>query len=204
MISITHKLAIYGLLAILFSPHLFATSSLAMEHEETTILALSCSGCHGPDGVSQGPSIPSIAGLPKEYFTEVMLGFKLNQLPSTAMGQIAKAYSRSELTTLAEYFSKKRFQPSKQAFDPSLVKKGAKLHEKFCEECHEKGGSSAKDEEVSILAGQHLRYLLWTLNDFKKNKRKASRKMAKKMRKLLKKEGNAGLDALAHYYASQQ
>jgi hypothetical protein len=28
--------------------------------------------------------------------------------------------------------------------------------------------------------------------------------MAKKMRKLLKLEGNAGLDALAHYYASQQ
>jgi len=133
-----------------------------------------------------------------------MLAFKLNQLPSSVMRDVAKAFSRDEITQLADHFSKKKFVPSRQPFDPVLAKKGAKLHEEFCEGCHEKGGSSAKDKEISILAGQHLLYLRWTLDDFKRNKRRATRKMAKKMRKLLKSEGNAGLDALTHYYASQQ
>jgi sulfide dehydrogenase cytochrome subunit len=198
------KQIILGLFALFFSSQTIANQSVIMEHIATTILASSCSSCHGPNGVSSGPSIPSIAGIPKEYFLEIMLAFKLNQLPNSVMGDIAKAFSRDELTQLADHFSKKRFVPSQQPFDPVLAKKGAKLHEEFCEGCHEKGGSSAKDKEISILAGQHLLYLRWTLDDFKRNKRRATRKMAKKMRKLLKLEGNAGLDALAHYYASQQ
>lgn len=133
-----------------------------------------------------------------------MLAFKLNQLPSTVMANIAKAFSRDELSQLADHFSKKPFTPSQQPFDPVLAKAGAKLHETYCEGCHKKGGRSAEDKEMPILAGQHRRYLRWMLDDFKRNKRVATRKMAKKMRKLLKREGNKGLDALTHYYASQQ
>ena len=186
----------------LLSP-LFADDLAAID-SATIHLAHSCNSCHGPDGVSSGPSIPSIAGLPQEYFTEIMLGFKLDQLPATVMGTVAKGFERGELAQLAAYYANKPFIPATQSFDQQLAKKGAKLHEEFCEECHEKGGSSAKDKEISILAGQHLLYLRWTLDDLKRKKRVATRKMAKKMRKLLKREGNAGLDALVHYYASQQ
>ena len=133
-----------------------------------------------------------------------MLGFKLDQLPATVMGTIAKAYEKDELEQLAALYASKPFSPAIQPFSPQLAKKGAKLHEEYCEGCHEKGGSSGKDKEVSILAGQHLLYLRWTLDDLKRKKRVPTRKMAKKMRKLMKNEGNAGLDALVHYYASQQ
>ena len=189
----------------LYCAIVFTTLSLHASANDTgRALANACTGCHGIDGVSEGPSIPSIAGLPKEYFTEIMLGFKLDQLPSTVMGQVAKAYDRSELALLAGYFANKPFTPARQPFDPELAKKGAGLHKEFCEECHEKGGSSTEDDEISVIAGQQMRYLRWTLDDMKRNRRVATRKMAKKLRKLLKAEGNSGLDALVHYYASQQ
>jgi sulfide dehydrogenase cytochrome subunit len=198
------KFVIVGLISLFLSLNLFADNHKIRGDITTAALVSSCSSCHGPDGISSGPSIPSIAGLPKEYFTEIMLAFKLDQLPSTVMGKVAKAYSREEISQLVTHFSNMKFAPSLQPFDPKLAKKGGLLHEEFCEGCHEKGGSSSKDKEISILAGQYRHYLRWTLDDFKRNKRRATRKMAKKMRKLLKQEGNAGLEALSHYYASQQ
>ncbi len=202
-LSIKALLSAGVLIGSFLSPILAADPPLK-KPETVVVLASSCTGCHGPEGISSGPSIPSIAGLPKEYFTEIMLAFKLNQLPSTVMADIAKAFSRDELSQLADHFSKKTFTPSPQPFDPVLAKAGAQLHKTYCEGCHKKGGSSAEDKEMPILAGQHRRYLRWMLDDFKRNKRIATRKMAKKMRKLLKRQGNKGLDALTHYYASQQ
>ncbi|MCP3868432.1 MAG: cytochrome c4 [Gammaproteobacteria bacterium] len=167
------------------------------------MLANNCQGCHGTDGASVGPASPTIAGLSKDYFIEVMEGFASGDVYSTIMGRIAKGYDKKELEQLAEHYAALPFVKAVQPFDPAKVKKGAKLHDRYCEKCHAKGGQSAEDD-AGVLAGQWVQYTQWQMDDFRTGHRTAPKKMTKKVKKLLSKEGTAGTDALLNYYASQQ
>ena len=68
-------------------------------------LAVNCTSCHGPGGVSTG-GIPSLTGRPKEALLESLQGFKAGTKPATVMHQHAKGYTDAELDVLADYFSK--------------------------------------------------------------------------------------------------
>jgi sulfide dehydrogenase cytochrome subunit len=177
-------------------PELISGASGAM-------LAATCNGCHGPDGASAGPAIPTISGISPDYFTEVMKGFASGEVPSTIMGRIAKGYSEDEVKRLAEFYSKKPWKPAKQTFDAAMAKEGAKLHEKYCEKCHEDGGKKA-EEDAAILAGQWKPYLQFTMADFLSGKREMTKKMKKRVEKLIKAKGEKGLHAILEFYASQQ
>lgn len=167
-----------------------------------SLLAEACTGCHGTDGVSAGPAIPVISGLSELYFFDLMQAFQEDQSPSTVMGPIAKGYSEDELRLLAGHFGALPFVAATQPFDPALIEKGAKLHHQYCEKCHIEGGRS-RDEDAGILAGQWRTYLVWTLDDFRGGKRPMSRSMGDRLEKLLVREGEAGLEALLHFYASR-
>ncbi len=169
-----------------------------------SMLANTCAGCHGTGGVSHGPATPTIAGISEEYFEEVMEAYKTGDRRSTIMGRIAKGYTKEEIKLLAGYFSKKSFVPAKgQKADPKLAKKGAKLHDKYCEKCHADGGTSTEDD-AGILAGQWKPYLKYTLSDFLAGKSEMPKKMKKKLMKLHKKKGDAGIEALLNFYASKK
>jgi sulfide dehydrogenase cytochrome subunit len=175
-----------------------------MTGADPQMLANTCSGCHGPDGASNGPATPTIAGLSTEYFVEVMTGFASGDVPSTIMGRIAKGYTEDEFKSMADVFGKLPFvKAPEQKFDAKLAKKGAKLHDKYCEKCHADGGTSAEDDS-GILAGQWTSYTAYALQDYNDDSREATKKMKKKMKKLMEKEGDAGIDALLNYYASQK
>ncbi|MES9857471.1 MAG: c-type cytochrome [Sedimenticola sp.] len=173
-----------------------------MTGASASMLANTCAGCHGTNGVSQGPAAPSITGMSTEYFTEIMAGFANGEVPSTIMGRISKGYSEDEVLAMAELYGKIPPSLAKQSFDASTVKKGAKLHKKYCEKCHAEGGTDTEDS--AALAGQWSTYLNWSLADFSAGKRDAGKKMKKKLKKLVEKEGSKGISALLNYYASQQ
>jgi len=169
-----------------------------------SMLANTCAGCHGTEGVSNGPATPTLAGISEEYFKEVMEEYKSGERRSTIMGRIAKGYSDKEIELLAGYFAKKKFVAAKgQKFDPKLAKKGAKLHDKYCEKCHADGGTSAEDDS-GILAGQWKPYLQYTISDFLAGKSHMPKKMKKKLKKLHAKKGDAGIQALLEFYASKK
>ena len=175
-----------------------------MSGASSKMLADTCAGCHGFNGSSKGPATPSIAGFSTEYLTEVLKAYKSGDASSTIMGRIAKGYSDEELAQVAEFYSKKKFvKASGQKFDDALVKKGGKLHEKYCEKCHADGGTAA-DDDSGLLAGQWTPYLQSTLADFHAGSREMPKKMKKKVKKLMQKEGDDGMIALLSYYASQQ
>jgi sulfide dehydrogenase cytochrome subunit len=197
------KRALIGALALSASSAAFAADKPLMSGANASMLANTCAGCHGTNGASNGPASPSIGGISAVYFEEVMAGFKAGEIKSTIMTRIAKGYSEDEIKLMGEYFSKQPFVMAKQDFDADKAKKGAKLHDKYCEKCHADNGTSAEDDS-GILMGQLTPYLHYTLADFKSGDREMTKKMKKKVNQLMKKEGDAGFDALLNFYASGQ
>ncbi len=163
-------------------------------------LGITCAGCHGFNGSSTGPATPHLAGASQEYVVEMMQGYKDGSIASTIMGRIAKGYSDEEFALMGDFFAKQKLVKPKQEFDAKLAKKGAKLHDKYCEKCHAEGGASAEDDS-GILTGQWVPYLKYTFADYHGDGRKMRKKMKKKMKKMNKKEGDAGIEALLNFYA---
>jgi cytochrome subunit of sulfide dehydrogenase len=190
------------------------------------MLAETCAGCHGTDGLSGGPASPSLAGSNPEYFAETMKGFQDGKVYSTIMGRIAKGYSEEEIKLMAEYFKAKPYKAADQTFDAKLAEKGAKHHDKYCEKCHSEGGKiltaeaaakakeadeedeeeegEAGDEEYQILAGQWTPYLRYTMEDFREGRREMPKKMKSKLKDLIAKQGDKGLEAIFAFYASEK
>ena len=203
-----------------FPLRIIATASLAMLLSQTAMaadkkeppktlsgadavmLSNTCAGCHGTNGASNGPSIPTLAGMSSAYLVETMQGYKSGDVPSTIMGRLAKGYTDEEFTLMGEYFSKQKFVAATgQKVDDVKAKKGAKIHDKYCEKCHSESGTVA-DDDSGYLKGQWKSYLAAQMMDYQNKDRKATKKMAKKMTKMHKKHGPAGVEALIEYYSS--
>jgi sulfide dehydrogenase cytochrome subunit len=132
---------------------------------DAELLSIGCNGCHGPDGISAGSHIPTIAGLDFRYFMGTMLKFRKEERASTIMGRIARGYSVSELRQIARYFSAKTWGNAGANVDPLLAQRGRDLHDELCGECHEDAGRY-QDKEIPRLAGQWEGYLLLQMRDY--------------------------------------
>jgi sulfide dehydrogenase cytochrome subunit len=183
-------------------------SSPASAEPTAEILSDTCAGCHGFDGNSAGPAMPNIAGQPAEYTKDIMMGFQSGERSATIMDRIAKGYTEQQIGTIANFYAKKTWKNavsnpnSKMAttINADLVKKGATLTKK-CAKCHENNGHSI-EEGMPRLAGQWVDYLKIKLHDY--NNPELKNPQPKKMAKQIKKLAPADLDAIAHFYASQQ
>ncbi|MDD5240528.1 MAG: c-type cytochrome [Sulfuricella sp.] len=175
-----------------------STSLWASGATPAAMLSNTCNGCHGTNGASAGPSSPTIAGQPAAYIEDAMKQFKSGERPSSIMGRLAKAYSDEDFKAMANFFGEKKFVRAKQPTDKALVAKGKQVHEKNCEKCHEDNGR--KPDDGGVLAGQWSEYLQISLNEFQSKKRPMPKKMAAKLEGLSQDD----VDALIHFYASQQ
>ena len=77
-----------------------APTHVAAQTADARLLALSCAGCHGPDGQSPGP-IPSLKGQSEAAIAAALRDFRAGRRPSTVMGRIAKGYSDAEIEAVA-------------------------------------------------------------------------------------------------------
>ncbi len=186
----TYTLALGGCL-LLGSTQLAAAPS-------ATMLADTCAGCHGVDGVSMGPATPNIAGISEIYFTDSMAAFKSGDRYSTVMQRIAKGYTDEEIKLMASFFAKQPVPKTVQRTDPAKVALGERLHKDNCHKCHDEDGALA-DDDAGILASQWLSYLNHSMEDFKSGRREMTKKMKKKVDKLTDEE----ISALNHFYSSR-
>ncbi len=67
-------------------------------------IGVTCAGCHGTDGVSQGAA-PSLKGRNAAGLTSMMKLFKTDTLPSSIMGRIAKGYTDEQIDAVSQYYS---------------------------------------------------------------------------------------------------
>lgn len=172
-----------------------------------------CSHCHGKDGASSESTVPTIGGISAFYLTDNMAAYKDEARPcveaeyldgpnkgsKTDMCKIAAELNDKDIEALADFYSSKPFVRAKQEFDAAKAETGQKIHERNCEKCHADGGSSAEDD-AGVLAGQWMPYLEHTFEAYSTGKREMPEKMKPKYEKL----DAAEIDALIHYYGSQQ
>lgn len=166
------------------------------------LLSYSCAGCHGTDGSSVGPSSPHIAGMEREYFIDSMKQYKSDGRNSTIMNRIAKAYSDEQIAGMADFFARQELRLTAQEHDPASAGLGARLHEKHCEKCHEKGGREPSDS--GTLAGQWTPYLRFSMDDFQSGAREMPKKMRRGVERAMADGGEGAIEALIQYYASQK
>lgn len=69
------------------------------------IMADTCAGCHGTNGVPAVAYIPPLAGLSVQEFTEAMAGYQNGTRRATIMNRVAPAFSDAEIAAMAEYFA---------------------------------------------------------------------------------------------------
>lgn len=210
-----------ALLIALLTAGLTMGASASAEVASPSMLADACAGCHGANGVSQGPATPSISGMSRVYFVNAMLAYKYGEdedkiaaaaktlkmdpddidglrRNATIMDRIAKGYSDEEISRLADYFTRKTFMLAKQSTNEKLAANGKRIHAEACEECHEDGGRSG--DGSGILAGQWMPYLSNTLMDFTAG----HRNMPKQMRAKVEELSDTDFEALLQFYGSQQ
>ena len=136
-----------------FLPLLAATvigAAQAAEDPSGAALAESCATCHGPTGVSEVPTIPTIAGYDQAYFVDDMLAYKAGDINSPLMETLAQRYSRDELQAMAGFYARHRYEPAPQEFDVERARRGETLHVEYCGICHMDGGSIEAAREWSM------------------------------------------------------
>ncbi len=172
-----------------------------------------CEDCHGKDGVSQEPKIPTISGMSDLYIIDSMAAFSDESRPceevkyvagehkgeTSTMCKAVKDLSEGDIEQIAEHYAALPFVRAKQSFDAELAKTGKGVHELKCKKCHEDGGSSP-DDDAGILAGQWMPYLEEQFEEYSSGKRPMPEKMEPKYKELSADD----IKALIHFYGSFQ
>jgi cytochrome c553 len=158
-----------------------------------------CAACHGEDGNSKIPDIPSLAGQPKFFVLNQLFLMREGVRKVEAMAAIVKDLKDPDLEALSDHFSKQTPKQSDEAIDPALVKRGGELAEtKRCVSCH--GPTLGGQEQVPRIAKQRVDYLILAMKAFRDGTRTgADTIMGAPVAGL----SDADLAALAHYAAAR-
>jgi cytochrome c553 len=155
-----------------------------------------CAACHGPDGNSVNPEVPSIAGQPKLFIENQLILFREELRRSDQMLPVVKGLKDPEIIKLAEHFSKlpaKSMETGKA--DTALVKRGTqRAKELRCGICHLSDFSG--QNQIPRLAGQREAYLEAEMRAYRDGKRTGGDTI---MAAALYGVSDADIKALAHY-----
>ena len=129
---------------------------------------LACAACHGADGNSQLPNIPSLAGQPKVFVENqlVIIREGLREIP--AMKGLLDGVSDAEITAMAVHFAKLPARNAAPAGNAALMAQGKALAEGMrCGICHLPDYRGR--EQMPRLAAQREDYLQYSMLQFKNN-----------------------------------
>ncbi len=136
-----------------------------------------CGACHGPNGNSQNPEWPSLAGQSPSYIAEQLHLFKTDVRVNPVMKPILDTVPEADFKDLAVYYATQT--PAGLEADPSYWKAGEKLYRKgdaergipACAACHGPVGRGNLSAAYPALRAQHSVYTIKQLNDYAKDTR---------------------------------
>lgn len=126
-----------------------------------------CAACHGPQGLSRDPAIPSLAGQPKVFLENQLVIIREGLRDVPQMRGTLDGLKDPDLTALATYFaSQPAPQPAPGPVDEARYQRGKELaRSALCGTCHLPDYSGR--QQVPRLAGQHERFLLDVMKAFR-------------------------------------
>ena len=129
-----------------------------------------CFACHGPNGNSENPAFPILAGQSWRYVYIQLRDFKEGRRSDPAMSPMAANLSRDEMIALGNFFAAQKPAPLKFKADGARVAAGKKVADAvLCPMCHL--GGFVGQNEIPKVAGQHPEYIRKQLSDFKAKRR---------------------------------
>jgi cytochrome c553 len=157
-----------------------------------------CVGCHGENGVSKTPDVPSLGGQPELFVLYQLVGFRDGQRKVPVMNDMMKGMSDDDLYAAAAWVAKLPAPPpSAETGDPARMAHARALAEKNrCNVCHT--ANYTGQEQVPRLRNQREDYLLKALGDYKSDKRFGGRAEMNEVVYALK---DGDLADLAYYLA---
>jgi cytochrome c553 len=169
---------------------LFVSAAAAQERVQL------CAACHGPDGNSANPQIPSIAGQPRLFLENQLILFREELRKSEQMLPVVKGMKDPEVIKLAEHFSK---LPAKVmetgAADKALTQRGSRRAKELrCGICHL--SDFRGQNQIPRLAGQREAYLEAEMRAYRDGKRTGGDTI---MAAALYGVPDADIKALAHF-----
>lgn len=157
-----------------------------------------CAACHGPQGNSQNPQIPSLAGQPKIFMENqlVLIREGLRDIPP--MKGTLDGLKDADLIVLAKYFSEQTPVLLAGPVDAERFERGKALaRSMLCGTCHLP--DYAGRDQMPRLAGQHEPFLRMVMEEYR-DKPGPGRDTV--MTNALGGLSNQHLDDLAHFLAN--
>ncbi len=161
-----------------------------------------CQACHGAQGVSENPAIPSLAGQRDKFLQWQLVFFRSGRRANEIMGPMAADLSDEDVRNLGAYFaSLPAGKPPVPDVDPALRQAGQSLAEKHrCAACHTDnfGGNQA----APAIARQNRDYLVKALADYRSGARPSVGVAA--MTEAASGLSDSDIAALAHFLAAYE
>jgi cytochrome c553 len=149
-----------------------------------------CAGCHGLLGVSSDPATPSLAGQDPQYLANAIKSYRNARL-FEPMIRVVAGLTDADVDNIAAFYAIQKGRPAENG--PALIQELTQR----CNRCH---GAGVRSTDVAIprLNGQDVDYLVMALRAYRDNRRQTS-----VMHNMVVPYGEAVIETLASYYASQ-
>jgi cytochrome c553 len=158
-----------------------------------------CAACHGEDGNSQMPNLPSLAGQPEFFIINQLFLMREGVRKVDAMAALVKELKDDDLQALAKHYAALTPKPSGEPIDPALVQRGTELAAtRRCGSCHQPALTGA--DQIPRIAKQRIDYLIAVLKELRDGKRPGADTL---MSQAVAGLSDADLAALAHFAASR-
>jgi cytochrome c553 len=131
-----------------------------------------CFDCHGENGQSQRPEVPSLGAQQAMYSLIELVMFRDKLRIAEPMNEMVTGLSDDELRTASEIIAKSLApEPTSDARDPARAERGRMLAEQNrCNVCHQPNFQGL--DNVPRIASQREDYLLKALRGYKSNSRR--------------------------------
>jgi cytochrome c553 len=160
--------------------------------------AQACFACHGPNGNSENPLYPVLAGQSWRYTYIQLKDFKEGRRSDPLMSPMAAGLSRDDMIALGNFFAAQKPLPIKFKADGARVAAGKRISDAvLCPMCHL--GGFVGQNEIPKVAGQHPEYIRKQLADFKARRRTND---AGNMTSVAGTLSDDDIESLAHYISN--
>jgi cytochrome c553 len=172
-----------------------ADGPYASPYQHGRKIAAACAKCHGEDGNSTTPGIPSLAGQQPQYLVVAMQEYLQNERKSAPMHALVPGLTRLDKESLALYFSSQA--PAQRVAPPFGDPAAGEPLSAVCGGCHGAHGVSG-DTATPNLAGQDPRYLVDAIKAYRTTRKR------EKMRLYVTGLSDEQIRHIAAFYAVQK